>query len=114
MAAGRAAGGPDGWVRMRIALFVTCLADTLFPQACYDACPVKTNIPELLVHLRAEAPHPRAERAALAAAAYTMDHPALYAAAQRAARLSRLAGRRGRGLLHGPRNLHAVLVDQPG
>ncbi|SCG59407.1 L-lactate dehydrogenase complex protein LldF [Micromonospora siamensis] len=66
--------------------------------ACYDACPVKINIPELLVHLRAEAPHPPAESAAMAAAAYTMDHPALYAAAQRAARLSRLAGRRGRGL----------------
>jgi L-lactate dehydrogenase complex protein LldF len=29
----------------------------------------------------------------MAAAAYTMDHPALYAAAQRAAKLSRLAGR---------------------
>ncbi|MFC0505490.1 lactate utilization protein B [Micromonospora costi] len=66
--------------------------------ACYDACPVKINIPELLVHLRDRAPHPRAEAAAMAAAAYVMDHPALYTAAQRAARLSRLAGRRGRGL----------------
>ncbi|MGK5741150.1 lactate utilization protein B [Micromonospora sp. URMC 103] len=66
--------------------------------ACYDACPVKINIPEVLVHLRDRAPHPRAEAAAMAAAAYTMDHPALYAAAQRAARLGRLAGRRGRGL----------------
>lgn len=66
--------------------------------ACYDACPVKINIPELLVHLRDQAPHPRSEAAAMAAAAYVMDRPALYAAAQRAARLSRLAGRRGRGL----------------
>ncbi|SBV25384.1 L-lactate dehydrogenase complex protein LldF [Micromonospora krabiensis] len=66
--------------------------------ACYDACPVKINIPELLVHLRAEAPHPRAEATVMAAAAYTMDRPVLYAAAQRAARLTRLAGRRGRGL----------------
>ncbi|TDC38211.1 iron-sulfur cluster-binding protein [Micromonospora sp. 15K316] len=66
--------------------------------ACYDACPVKINIPELLVHLRDRAPHPRAETAAMAAAAYVMDRPALYAAAQRAARLSRFAGRRGRGL----------------
>ncbi|WBB71180.1 LutB/LldF family L-lactate oxidation iron-sulfur protein [Micromonospora sp. WMMD812] len=70
--------------------------------ACYDACPVKINIPELLVHLRAEHTaarrRPTAESVAMAAAAYTMDHPALYAAAQRAARLSRLAGRRGRGL----------------
>ncbi|MEU4677645.1 lactate utilization protein B [Micromonospora sp. NPDC023737] len=66
--------------------------------ACYDACPVKINIPELLVHLRDQAPHPRSEAAAMTAAAYVMDRPALYAAAQRAARLSRLAGRRGRGL----------------
>jgi L-lactate dehydrogenase complex protein LldF len=66
--------------------------------ACLDACPVKIDIPAILVHLRARAPHPRAEAAAMAAAAYTMDHPRLYGAAQRAARLSRLAGRRGRGL----------------
>ncbi|WP_093411110.1 lactate utilization protein B [Micromonospora sediminimaris] len=66
--------------------------------ACYDACPVKINIPELLVHLRDQAPHPRGEAAVMAAAAYAMDHPALYAAAQRATRLSRLTGRRGRGL----------------
>lgn len=70
--------------------------------ACYDACPVKINIPELLVHLRAEAvesrQRPTAESIAMAAAAYMMDRPRLYAAGQRAARLSRLAGRRGRGL----------------
>ncbi|MDT4990941.1 MAG: L-lactate dehydrogenase complex protein LldF [Actinoplanes sp.] len=66
--------------------------------ACFDACPVKIDIPSILVHLRNEAPHPRAERAAMAAAAYTMDRPRLYAAAQRAAKLSRIAGRRGRGL----------------
>ncbi|MDT5040955.1 MAG: L-lactate dehydrogenase complex protein LldF [Actinoplanes sp.] len=66
--------------------------------ACFDACPVKIDIPSILVHLRNEAPHPLAERAAMAAAAYTMDRPRLYAAAQRAAKLSRIAGRRGRGL----------------
>src|SRR6185295_14664573 len=66
--------------------------------ACFDACPVKIDIPSILVHLRNQAPHPRTEAAVMAAAAYTMDHPRLYAAAQRAARLSRLAGRRGRGL----------------
>ncbi|TDB76942.1 lactate utilization protein B [Micromonospora sp. KC723] len=65
--------------------------------ACYDACPVMIDIPSILVHLRGRAPHPRAEATAMAAAAYTMDHPALYAAAQRAARLGRLAGR-GHGL----------------
>jgi L-lactate dehydrogenase complex protein LldF len=56
------------------------------------------DIPSILVHLRGQAPHPRSEAAAMAAAAYTMDHPALYAAGQRAAKLSRLAGPRGRGL----------------
>ncbi|WP_262286792.1 lactate utilization protein B [Micromonospora sp. MA102] len=61
--------------------------------ACYDACPVMIDIPSILVHLRSEAPHPRSEAIAMAAAAYTMDHPALYAAAQRTARLGRLAGR---------------------
>ena len=66
--------------------------------ACFDACPVKIDIPSILVHLRNQVPHPRAEAVAMAAAAYTMDHPRLYAAAQRAARLSRVAGRRGRGL----------------
>ncbi len=66
--------------------------------ACFDACPVKIDIPSILVHLRNQAPHPRAERAAMAAAAYTMDRPRLYARAQKAARLSRLLGKRGRGL----------------
>ncbi|MGK5680595.1 lactate utilization protein B [Actinoplanes sp. URMC 104] len=66
--------------------------------ACFDACPVKIDIPSILVHLRNQAPHPRAERTAMAAAAYTMDHPRLYERAQRAAKLSRILGRRGRGL----------------
>ncbi|MFE9692493.1 lactate utilization protein B [Micromonospora sp. NPDC005806] len=61
--------------------------------ACYDACPVMIDIPSILVHLRARSPHPRSEAAAMAAAAYTMDHPRLYAAAQRAAGLGRVAGR---------------------
>jgi L-lactate dehydrogenase complex protein LldF len=66
--------------------------------ACFDACPVKIDIPSILVHLRDQAPHPRAEKAVMGAAAYTMDHPRLYRAAQHAAKLARLAGRRGRGL----------------
>jgi L-lactate dehydrogenase complex protein LldF len=70
--------------------------------ACFDACPVKIDIPAVLVHLRARhveerrATHrlPSAEAVAMAAAAYTMDHPALYAAAQRTGRIGRLlAGR---------------------
>jgi L-lactate dehydrogenase complex protein LldF len=70
--------------------------------ACFDACPVKIDIPSILVHLRNEhveaKKRPTPESIAMAAAAYTMDHPRLYAAAQRTARLSRFAGRRGRGL----------------
>jgi L-lactate dehydrogenase complex protein LldF len=70
--------------------------------ACFDACPVKIDIPSILVHLRAEhveaRKRPTPESVAMAAAAYTMDHPRLYAAAQRAAKLSRIPGRRGRGL----------------
>jgi L-lactate dehydrogenase complex protein LldF len=70
--------------------------------ACFDACPVKIDIPSILVHLRTQhveaQRRPTPESIAMAAAAYTMDRPRLYAAAQRAARLSRLAGRRGRGL----------------
>jgi L-lactate dehydrogenase complex protein LldF len=70
--------------------------------ACFDACPVKIDIPAILVHLRAEhveaRKRPGPEAIAMAAAAYTMDHPKLYAAAQHAAKLSRLVGRRGRGL----------------
>jgi L-lactate dehydrogenase complex protein LldF len=62
--------------------------------ACFDACPVKIDIPSILVHLRNEGPHPRSERAAMRAAAYTMDHPRLYTAAQHAAKLSKLAGQR--------------------
>ncbi|WP_067495365.1 LutB/LldF family L-lactate oxidation iron-sulfur protein [Actinoplanes sp. TFC3] len=61
--------------------------------ACLDACPVKIDIPSLLVHLRNEVPHPRSERVAMAAAAYTMDHPALYTRAQHAAKLSKHAKR---------------------
>ncbi|MCM4083496.1 LutB/LldF family L-lactate oxidation iron-sulfur protein [Paractinoplanes hotanensis] len=66
--------------------------------ACFDACPVKIDIPSILVHLRNQAPHPRTEKAAMAAAAYTMDRPRLYRRAQRAAKLAKLLGRRGRGL----------------
>ncbi|XVV13270.1 lactate utilization protein B [Actinoplanes sp. CA-131856] len=66
--------------------------------ACFDACPVKIDIPSILVHLRNQVPHPAAEKAVMAAAAYTMDRPRLYARAQRAAKFSKLVGKRGRGL----------------
>jgi L-lactate dehydrogenase complex protein LldF len=59
--------------------------------ACYDACPVKINIPEVLVHLRqvgvdAKRGRPSAERVALRGLAWVMRSPRRYAAALRAAR----------------------------
>ena len=66
--------------------------------ACYDVCPVKINIPEILVHLRA--PHtetyaeehrvPSAEASAMTAAAWVMSNPKRWTlcAAQRATRPS--------------------------
>ena len=72
--------------------------------ACYQACPVKFDIPTLLVHLRArhveEARRthrlPRAEAVAMAAASWVMAEPRRYAAAQRAGRSGGLLGRGGR------------------
>jgi L-lactate dehydrogenase complex protein LldF len=40
--------------------------------ACYDACPVKINIPEILVHLRQTGPHPAGERAAMSTLSWVM------------------------------------------
>lgn len=61
--------------------------------ACYDACPVKINIPEILVHLRqsgvdAARHRPSAQRAALRGLAWLMRGRRRYAAALRAARLA--------------------------
>jgi L-lactate dehydrogenase complex protein LldF len=64
--------------------------------ACYDACPVKIDIPEILVHLRARVVERKhgVERITMAAAGVVLGSPALLAAFQR------LAGRAGwlRGL----------------
>jgi L-lactate dehydrogenase complex protein LldF len=72
--------------------------------ACFDACPVRIDIPSLLVHLRArhveEAARgrrlPTAEAVVMAAASWVMASPGRYAAAQRAGRASRALGRQGR------------------
>jgi L-lactate dehydrogenase complex protein LldF len=66
--------------------------------ACYEVCPVRIDIPDLLVHLRAKvidhkrAEHrlPTPERATLAAAGWVLGRPWRLAAAQR---LGGLAGR---------------------
>ncbi|MEU7848961.1 lactate utilization protein B [Micromonospora parva] len=54
--------------------------------ACYDVCPVKINIPEILVHLRQQAPHPPGERAAMGVLSWVMRSPRRWAAALRLAR----------------------------
>jgi len=70
--------------------------------ACYDVCPVKIDIPSVLVHLRArhvdEARRnhrvPRSEAIAMSAAAWVMAGSGRFATAQRASRLGRPLGRR--------------------
>jgi L-lactate dehydrogenase complex protein LldF len=70
--------------------------------ACFDACPVRIDIPSLLVRLRsrtveeARAAHrvPTPEAVAMAAASWAMASPARFAAAEKASRLARLLGRR--------------------
>jgi L-lactate dehydrogenase complex protein LldF len=72
--------------------------------ACYDACPVRINIPALLVHLRArhveEASSarrlPSAEAITMAAASWVMSSAARFESAQRAGRAGRVLGRGGR------------------
>jgi L-lactate dehydrogenase complex protein LldF len=63
--------------------------------ACYDVCPVKIDIPEVLVHLRARHVEerreqhriPTAEAVGMAAAAWVMAEPQRFAAAQRVSRV---------------------------
>ena len=71
--------------------------------ACYDACPVKIDIPSLLVHLRArhveERRHthrlPSAEAVTMAAASWVMADAGRFAAAQAGGKAGRLISRRG-------------------
>ena len=67
--------------------------------ACYEVCPVKIDIPEVLVHLRNRiaSEHPaRGERATMAAMAQVFASPRRYELAQRAARAAgRPLGRKG-------------------
>ncbi|SFO09580.1 L-lactate dehydrogenase complex protein LldF [Streptomyces sp. cf124] len=80
--------------------------------ACYDACPVKIDIPEVLVHLRAKAVEakrrdrllPTTEALAMKAAGVVLSSPRRLAAIQRLAALgARLVARDGRiGFLPGP------------
>ncbi|MEU1726453.1 lactate utilization protein B [Nonomuraea sp. NPDC005692] len=63
--------------------------------ACLEVCPVAIDIPEVLVDLRAKAPHAAAERAGMKAAGWVLADQARLARAQRlAGRLRRLVPRR--------------------
>ena len=72
--------------------------------ACYDVCPVRIDIPSLLVHLRARhveerraAPGmPSAEQVAMAAASWVMSDPKRFATAEKVSRRARPLARRGR------------------
>ncbi|KOV31553.1 (4Fe-4S) protein [Streptomyces sp. XY431] len=86
--------------------------------ACYDACPVKIDIPEVLAHLRAKAVESkpkRAEALAMKAAATVLDSPRLLSAAQKAAALGgRALARDGRiGRLPGPLHGWSDTRDTP-
>jgi len=62
--------------------------------ACYEVCPVKINIPEILVHLRGKVVErgdaPFEERMAMKAAAYALESPEHL---ERARKLGRMAQR---------------------
>ncbi|MBV1851767.1 lactate utilization protein B [Catellatospora tritici] len=75
--------------------------------ACYDVCPVKINIPEILVHLRQTGPKPAAERAVMSTLSWLMRDRRRWRAALRAARtgaapLRALTRRRGGTLRRAP------------
>jgi L-lactate dehydrogenase complex protein LldF len=86
--------------------------------ACFDACPVRIDIPSMLVHLRARAVEahrgPSPEAVAMAAASWVMSSPARFSLAGRGARIGRLLGRRGRiGRLPPPLSAWTGARDAP-
>jgi L-lactate dehydrogenase complex protein LldF len=68
--------------------------------ACYQVCPVRINIPEVLVHLRAQATAAKGRRSpealGMAAAGWVFADPRRYEAAQRAGSLARFLASDGR------------------
>ena len=71
--------------------------------ACYQACPVKIDIPSMLVHLRARAVDasrrsgvPGGQQLAMTAAGLAMRSPGRFALAERLMRVGRLLARGGR------------------
>jgi L-lactate dehydrogenase complex protein LldF len=88
--------------------------------ACYEACPVKIDIPKVLIHLRGrvnrEQGGPRSERIAMEVLGRTFAHRRRYEAAQKLARLgSRPLSRDGRieARLPGPLKGWMAVRDLP-
>lgn len=79
--------------------------------ACLDACPVRIDIPAILVHLRAEATAahrlPTPESTLMATSAWMLRSPSRFAAATRLLRLGRLLRNRRGTLAHLPPPLSA-------
>jgi L-lactate dehydrogenase complex protein LldF len=67
--------------------------------ACYEVCPVKIDIPRVLLHLRARAPKGRSERATMRALARVFGSVRLYERSQRFARAGDRAVRSAPGPL---------------
>jgi L-lactate dehydrogenase complex protein LldF len=74
--------------------------------ACYDVCPVKINIPEILVHLRGrivEENHaPLVEKLAMKAAAFALETPERLSLAQKFARIAQVPFTRDGVIRHLP------------
>jgi L-lactate dehydrogenase complex protein LldF len=90
--------------------------------ACFDACPVKIDIPTMLVHLRTQAVDaarirsrvPTAEQATMAATAWVMASPRRFAAAETGTKVGRLLSRNGRiGALPPPLSAWTSARDLP-
>jgi L-lactate dehydrogenase complex protein LldF len=82
--------------------------------ACFEVCPVRIDIPSILIHLRTqhvEQHRPSLESIGLAAIGWTMGTPARFRLGERLLRLGRLLGRRPR--LPGPLAAWTASRDLP-